>query len=191
MQLLPLAPLERFQTILFRLYQLHHWVYGTVTNEPAQIHYDDTLGEAIETVEPYIRERAGTKINSRWASLRLIDGDHTLLQSIDEYLGFDLTGDQVLQQKLNDAHTRLKEKNIQINALRDTIVSNIVCKAEDIAAKTVSFENKAHNKLDRKIDNILTSRVFGIPIMLALLGLVDHPGGQLSIFGVGQRTILD
>ena len=146
--------------------------YGTITKEPVQIHYDDILGEAIETVEPYIRERAGTKINSRWASLRLIDGDHTLLQSIDEYLGFDLTGDQVLQQTLSDAHTRLKEKNIQINALRDTIVSNIVSRAEDIAAKTVSFGNKAHNKLDRKIDNVLTSRVFGIPIMLALLGLV-------------------
>jgi ferrous iron transport protein B len=36
----------------------------------------------------------------------------------------------------------------------------------------VKFENVKYNQTDRKIDKILTSRVFGLPIMLALLGLI-------------------
>lgn len=51
-------------------------------------------------------------------------------------------------------------------------MSSIVKQAEEISKKVVSFENKRHNELDRIIDNIVTSKTFGIPIMLALLGFI-------------------
>ncbi|HHY04319.1 MAG TPA: ferrous iron transporter B, partial [Thermoanaerobacterales bacterium] len=58
------------------------------------------------------------------------------------------------------------------DTLRDRVVSTIVNTAEQIACKTVVYKSRQHNELDRKIDHILTSKVFGIPIMIALLGLV-------------------
>jgi ferrous iron transport protein B len=59
-----------------------------------------------------------------------------------------------------------------MDQLRDRIVSCIVHSAEKIGCLVVSFEKEKHNELDRKIDKVLTSRFFGIPIMLVLLGIV-------------------
>ena len=58
------------------------------------------------------------------------------------------------------------------DATADEIVTSIVALAEDICGKAVVFENENYNEFDRKIDNILTSKAFGIPIMIALLGVV-------------------
>jgi len=46
----------------------------------------------------------------------------------------------------------LKQKYPGADGIRDTIVSSIVKQAEEISKKVVSFENKRHNELDRKID---------------------------------------
>ena len=51
-------------------------------------------------------------------------------------------------------------------------MTSIVALAEDICSKAVKFENENYNELDRRIDNVLTSKAFGIPIMIALLGVV-------------------
>lgn len=55
--------------------------------------------------------------------------------------------------------------------LRDRVVRNIYRHAEEIAGKVV-IKPASRRDLDRKIDNIVTSKVFGYPIMLALLSLV-------------------
>lgn len=51
-------------------------------------------------------------------------------------------------------------------------VSDIIQKAEEVAQKVCVFQNKNHNMRDRKIDKILTSKKFGIPIMLMFLGII-------------------
>ena len=66
----------------------------------------------------------------------------------------------------------LINSGIDNNLFRDKVVSRIVIKAEEISRKVVSYENEKYNLRDRKIDRILTSKTFGIPIMLALLGFV-------------------
>jgi ferrous iron transport protein B len=52
------------------------------------------------------------------------------------------------------------------------VVSTIMRTAERIVGKTVHFANQEHNKLDRAVDSILTSKHYGIPIMVALLGMI-------------------
>lgn len=57
----------------------------------------------------------------------------------------------------------------------DEAVAKIVHQAEQIVATVVRplvSCNQAPDRLDRRIDRIVTSRVFGIPIMLGLLGVV-------------------
>lgn len=54
----------------------------------------------------------------------------------------------------------------------DRLVTAVVQTAESIARKVVSIKKADPHQIDRKLDNILTSRRFGIPVMLALLGLV-------------------
>lgn len=66
-------------------------------------------------------------------------------------------------------NTSDKEENEQ---LKDIIVSSIYTKAERIANNVVKENNAKKIDWDSKLDNILTSRYTGFPIMFVLLGLV-------------------
>ncbi len=44
--------------------------------------------------------------------------------------------------------------------------------AENVANKVIFFTKENYNEFDRKLDHYLTSKAFGIPIMILLLGLV-------------------
>lgn len=57
------------------------------------------------------------------------------------------------------------------NALGDKIVADIYASAETIAKRVVT-KPPAVKTLDARIDDILTSRIFGYPIMLAILGVI-------------------
>jgi len=58
------------------------------------------------------------------------------------------------------------------NTLGDTIVSDIYANAEQIARKVVTHKKQGQSSWDTRLDDILTSRLFGYPIMLALLGTI-------------------
>ena len=69
----------------------------------------------------------------------------------------------------------LKEvKLINLNPLEvnDAVVSSIYRAAEDIAGQVVCQPEKPKIDWDRKIDDILTSRIWGFPSMLLLLGVI-------------------
>ncbi len=139
---------------------------------PLKIIYDDTIEKAVRIIEPALMRALKDKLNSRWAALKLLDGDKTLLEGVKNYVGFDLTEDADIAQKLSEAKEILTEAGITPDTLRDRIVSNIVKRAEHICKKSVKFENDQYNQTDRKIDKVLTSKIFGLPIMLLLLGFI-------------------
>lgn len=58
------------------------------------------------------------------------------------------------------------------NTLGDTIIADIYKNAEQIAGKVVTRPLERTSSWDVKLDDILTSRLLGYPIMLALLGIV-------------------
>lgn len=141
-----------------------------IVTTPLKTNYGVTIEQAINTLEPSIKELIGDKLNSRWVAIKLLDEDCTLLETLSKHLGFDLK--DTISQKLNEAKSILQTANIEQSLLRDRIVSHIVFTAEEICSKVVTFENEKYNKTDRKIDSILTSKTFGIPIMILLLGVV-------------------
>lgn len=57
------------------------------------------------------------------------------------------------------------------NTLGDMIVSDIYVNAEQIARKVVTQKMQDQSTWDARLDDILTSRLFGYPIMLALLSV--------------------
>ncbi|MDF2987724.1 MAG: ferrous iron transporter FeoB [Eubacterium sp.] len=157
---------------------------------PVQITYDAVIEEVIDMLQPKIWELVDGKINNRWVALKLLDGDATLLRALDKYLGFSLLENIELQELLLKAKGYLAENGIKPEQLRDKIVSRIVTTAEEISRKTVTYKNVQYNSTDRKIDSILTSRIFGIPIMLGMLAVIfwitiagaNVPSGLLSDF---------
>lgn len=142
---------------------------GTANTQPLHIEYGDTIERAVFPVTRAISEIFSGRINSRWVALKLLDGDESLLRSLKTGLGVDLMKDETILNALTAAREHLQAAGIEESRLRDEIVGKIVTVCEGIARDTVSFEKKEYAQRDRRLDRLLTSRLTGIPIMIALL----------------------
>ncbi len=136
---------------------------------PLRIQYSDEIENAVSLIEPAVAEVLQGCVSSRWAALKLLDGDDSLLESLKTCLGFDLMQNEKISQKVKAAGTMLEEAGIPCNLFRDQVVTKIVNTCESISREAVTFEKKDYTARDRRIDKILTSRLTGIPIMIALL----------------------
>lgn len=143
-----------------------------ITTSPIKITYSSRIEEAIKTIELKLSDIVMGKVNRRWLSIKLLDGNMSIINSINKYLGFNLIEklgnmDEIAASEVNGI---IKIDNC--TEIRDEIVSHIFKLAENISSKVVKIENENYNYLDRRIDDILTSKIFGFPIMIAMLGVV-------------------
>ncbi len=145
---------------------------GSIQTAPLRLEYHPLIERAVQLLRTPVDAVIEGRIDSRWTSLRLIDGDKTIRNSISQYLGFNLLDDENVLDQLHIVENIFRNHRIDSDAIRDMIVSRIIVFAEKTANKIVRFGNKHHNQLDRRIDRVLTSTTFGIPIMVALLGIV-------------------
>lgn len=143
-----------------------------LSTTPLKIEYEEFIEKAIAEVEAQFKCLPINSLNSRWLALKLIEGDDSLLSSINKYLNFNLTAEQELMDKVYEIRRSLKDYGIDCDTLRDRIVSQLVKISEKISSDVVSFKSENYNNGDRKIDKYLTSKKFGIPIMLLLLSVV-------------------
>lgn len=139
---------------------------------PLQVRYPKPVEDAVEIVEPVVRELVGTKINSRWLSLRLLDQDPALLREVKTYLGQDLLQHEPLLCAIEQAQQQLAAQGIGVAELKDRVVAGLVLTAEELCLDVIAFQTKEYDASDRKIDRVLTSKWAGYPIMLGLLALV-------------------
>ncbi|HHT51541.1 MAG TPA: ferrous iron transport protein B [Eubacteriaceae bacterium] len=144
---------------------------GKIKPNPNSIAYNDKVQGGIEELTPYINSKIGDRIDNSWLALRLIDRDNSLLESISNFLKLDLMQNRVISEKLLDIWERLSRDGYTEETLRDNIVTSLI-KESEIISKSVVTNIKNQKNLDYKIDNILTSKTFGFPIMIALLGII-------------------
>lgn len=172
---------------------VYNITHQNLSLNPIKIEYDNIIETAIEMVQPVVKELINDKLDSRWVTLKLLDKDDTLLKALNKYLNFDLITNEKITTHLDQAFNYLKEMGIAQELFRDKIVSHIVCTAEEICKNVVTYENEKYNHTDRKIDGVLTSKTFGIPIMIGLLGLIfwltitgaNYPSAILATFLFG------
>ena len=118
-----------------------------------------------------VEENKISKKLYRWIAIKLIDGEEKILKSIQENLELDLE-EQEIQQSVVEAKENLETREITSKNFKDKIVADIMKKAEETSKEVCTFENKNYRERDLKIDKILTSKIFGIPIMILFLGLI-------------------
>lgn len=143
--------------------QLKEEIYKNINQETISIRYNECIERAIALIEE--------KINIRWLSLKLLEEDDALLNSIKNYTDINLN-DKELKNTINEAKKIIINEGFDNDRFRDEIVSTLVKKAEEISKDVVSYSIEKYNERDRKIDKILTSKKFGIPIMILLLGII-------------------
>ena len=163
---------------------------GKIIPCPNEVRYSSKIEENINLLEQKLIEtheqdagienRSVTKVIQnnkiskklyKWISIKLIDGEEKILNSIQNNLKIDFQN-EVIQKCLTDVKQQLKEEDITINNFKDEVVSDIMKKAENVSKEVCTFENKDYSARDRKIDKILTSKKFGIPIMILFLGFI-------------------
>ena len=118
-----------------------------------------------------VEENKISKKLYRWIAIKLIDGEEKILKSIQENLELDLE-EKEIQQSVMEAKENLETREITSKNFKDKIVVDIMKKAEETSKEVCTFENKNYRERDLKIDKILTSKIFGIPIMILFLGLI-------------------
>ena len=176
-----------FEKLMDAVYKVSHNL--TETN-PIRIVYDENIEKVVNSIEEKIKLSSlqNNYINSRWLSLKLLDKDLAILSSISKYLKYDVSseiGSEDFSRKITEP-----------DEIRDNIVSRIVDLAEKIYKQVVEKENN-NRDLTRKVDDILTSKTFGIPAMISLLGIIfwitiegaNIPSSLLSrfLFGIESK----
>ena len=159
--------------------ELKEEIYKNINEETINIKYNEVIEKAISLIEE--------KINIRWLSLKLLEEDETLLNSIKNYTNINLE-DEGLKNTIKKAKEIIINEGFDNDSFRDEVVSTLIKKAEKISKAVVSYSIEKYNERDRKIDKILTSKKFGIPIMIFLLGIIlwltilgaNYPSQMLS-----------
>jgi ferrous iron transport protein B len=136
------------------------------------VRYPPAIEQAAAMVEPSVRRLAGGRLNSRWLALRLLDRDESLERELRSYLGEEFSRDPELQEALAGARAFLAGQEIGPDRFRDLTVSALVSAAETLCRGAVTYEKSSYDAFDRRVDRILTSKLTGYPIMLALLALI-------------------
>jgi ferrous iron transport protein B len=119
--------------------------------------------------------------NARWVALRLLNADEAVQQAVRSgelgQLVHDGTGREVEpppefeRQRLLDTATRLRWELPP--DFHDIVTEHAYAAAEEVAEKVQKRGlAKAGFTFDRKLDELLTSRIFGFPLMLAILAIV-------------------
>lgn len=124
-----------------------------------EIVYNANIEERIK----YIIEKLKGKLkqtNLRWWALRILDGDHKFFSSMKRFLSREEF--EIIDEIRNELF------NINQESLREQINETSFQAAEDLKTKYIK-EGKDKFARDKKIDNIVTSKIFGIPLMLLLL----------------------
>ncbi len=137
-----------------------------------RVAYPDAIEVGIAMLLPAVTAAAGDRIDPRWLSLKLLEGDEALFREAQDHLGCDILQDEKVAAALARARMFFTEQGVTREVFQDQVVSGIVKAAEEICREVVHFDRADYNERDRRIDRLLTSRWTGYPVMLALLALV-------------------
>lgn len=169
---------------------VHNITINKIINIPIKIKYNQAIENSISIIQKVLKPLLNGKINSRWVSLKLLENDKSLIESINMHIGFNIYDNPELTDSIKLAKENLIQNNIDEKNLKDEIVSSLVLKSESISKMVLSVSNSKYNDKDRKIDNIITSKKYGITLMILLLGIIfwititgaNYPSELLSKF---------
>ena len=157
------------------------------------------VSEMTETIE----EALPGLSNTRWVAMRLLDGDARLEDALRSgelielagrageqanarAVGSELTAAEATTARVVDTASRLRW---QIGGgFHDSLAEDLYTEAARIADRSTLDGDKPAFDLDRAIDNLVTNRWLGFPIMLAMLTVVfwltiagaNVPSGMLA-----------
>jgi len=166
---------------------------------PKKVKYVPIIEYSILSLFPEIEKISNNSYLTKWIALKIIDGDEKIISSIENSFKINIKENELINKKLEEIYDILSKNTITKDSFKDIIISSIIFKCEEICKKVCYFQNNDYNERDKKIDKILTSKTWGIPIMLLFLGGIfwltvigaNYPSQALShFFGIIQEKLL-
>ena len=190
---------------------------GARRNRPHRIRSQPAaVEEAVDAIEPLVAAEFPELPNARWVGLRLLNADERVTEAVrsgeigqlgdnGESAGRDAAAHESAAASAADAPIPEGRARILQAATRhrwtlrpgfhDALAENLYREAERIAGASVrKGMSETGAQLDRGLDRWLTSRVFGFPLMLAILAGVfwltiagaNVPSGMLAAFFIDR-----
>ena len=136
-------------------------VHGNYKFNNKPVYYDDEIESMVNSIKDELYEIIPS-VNPRWLGLRLIDGDESILTSLNDYTENDILDDlNTIKSKLPDIFDKSK--------IRSHLSKTTYDYAKSISDQVVTVTNSKAFDRDEKIDRVVSSKIFGIPLMLLLL----------------------
>ncbi|MDE6727481.1 MAG: ferrous iron transporter B, partial [Oscillospiraceae bacterium] len=166
---------------------------GETVTKPRKLRYTKPIEDAISLVQPLAERCFDCPIPARRTALALIDDDRAFTDEIDKFTAGSVSERKELSAAIEQARGLLNENGITPDILKDRVVSCILLNAEEACDGAVKRTAARVSKADR----ILTSKLFGYPIMLVMLLCVfwitivgaNYPSELLGVglFWLGDR----
>ena len=168
--------------------RLARWIYLKIIDGDSKI---------LKSIEDNLHIKIGKNSNAmleRAKSVNLCIEKNKIKNSAEDTimaegykLPIDTNNSKSVKQTVNDI---LENNGVKQENVKNDLISSIVFQAENVCKDVVSFEETRRNRRDRKIDKVLTSKVWGIPIMILFLGVIfwititgaNYPSEWLSQF---------
>lgn len=138
---------------------------GKIAPNPRKLRYTKSIEDAITLVEPFAKRCFSCPIPARRTALALIDDDSSFTSEIGRFAAGSDHDNEELNAAADRARDSLAENGITPDILKDRIVSCILQNAEEACGGAVKRTARRVSKADR----VLTSRLFGYPIMILML----------------------
>jgi len=146
---------------------------------PYKFSLDPEIVKAIDKLSPHLESLIEDLPNTRWVTLFLLEGDNQIWKALESgelarRAHLKQTPDKPRREELVILFNKMKEISAAIQEpIHDIVVKSIYADAEDIASRTIIQTSKPSKKdVDTKIDEIITSKKYGFPIMaLFLVGI--------------------
>ncbi|HSH76691.1 MAG TPA: ferrous iron transport protein B [Longimicrobiales bacterium] len=143
--------------------------------------YAPEVERAITALAPRVTETFPSVPNARWVALRLLNADEAVQEAVRSgelgQLAREDSG-EVLEPRPEAERGRLLEAATRLRwelppDFHDVVTRHAYGLAEEIAGRVQKGGlRRAGFAFDRKLDELLTSRLFGFPLMLLILAIV-------------------
>lgn len=114
---------------------------------PKKVIYSHAIEESILSLGNKLREDfILPDYLLRWISLKIIDGETKILESIEKNFSINILDNAEIQLLRIKLLNKLKEENVIIKDFKDIIVSTIIEQSEKICNKVCTFNNLNYSR---------------------------------------------
>lgn len=130
-----------------------------------EIDYGGKITSAVQRLELLLEGRLDKGISRKWAAMKLLENDEGTVKSLQSHMQWDNAFEAAVEKE---------RRALELSGIctADETAERLVKAAEEISAHCVVHRDMGTEMRDRKIDRILTHKVWGVPIMLVMLGVI-------------------